>query len=309
MKINSLINAMAKQSWLISVDYFVANALFVSQLLEGKIEVENNTDKNPVYAITNSVRRALYPWHLDNIQPNTVIEVPIVDAMLKHPGPCNHGMTEVEDILLLASQNENITGCILKIDSGGGEAAAVAPVLNGINVFRNSGKKIIAFCDVACSAAYWVAAATDYIIADNTISAGFGSIGVLINYIDAVPYLEKQGYKVHTIYAPESSEKNKAFRLMLEGKYEEITKDVLTPLANKFIADIKSYRKFNVDDNHNVFKGADFNAADSLNIGLIDKIGTYDDCIAFFDSPTPGNLKSKSRISLSKTQIPKIKIT
>jgi protease IV len=282
MKINSLVNAIARQSWLISPEFFSANAFMVAQIMSGKL-VTDDSEPPQILAYNNNVLTAMSSWHLRDLNsPDTILRIPIYGGMMKHEGPCNYGMTNVENLLFAAAANDNIVGVVLDIDSGGGEAGAVPPALAGINAFKAAGKPIVAYCDVACSAAYWTAAATDRIFAANDITATFGSIGAMTQFVDIIPYLESLGYKVHTIYPPESSEKNKAFMLALEGKYEQITSEILSPLAQKFIDSIKALRSFSVDDNHIVFKGATFRANEALSINLIDQIGSFEDALDLF---------------------------
>jgi protease-4 len=115
-----------------------------------------------------------------------------------------------------------------------------------------------------------------------------------------MPYLEKQGYKIHTIYPPESSEKNKAFMLALEGKYDKIIAEHLSPLAQKFIAQMKDLRSFSVDDNHNVFKGATFYAKEAVEIGLADEIASVPQVVEWIlaNAKKSKSSSTKAKISL-----------
>ncbi len=80
----------------------------------------------------------------------------------------------------------------------------------------------------------WAASACSLIIAINDISAELGSIGVMLSFMDIRPMWEKEGVKFHAVYAPESNYKNLPFEKALQGKYDLIKKEELSPLAKRF---------------------------------------------------------------------------
>lgn len=310
MKINALINAIARREWFISPAFLDANAFLLNQVLNGNLEIAADQlptahiiynvsgDKFSQSEISAADSSAMVDFAALS-SPNTIIKIPVIGAMFKYEGLCTWGMENVKDALLEAAQHKNCAGVILDIDSGGGEVAAVAPVIDGIRAMNKAGKPVVALCDVACSAAQWIAAACNYSVASNDISSTFGSIGVMVSFVDVQPFMEKQGYVFHTIYAPESSEKNLAFELALKGEYDKIKNDILSPLAKKFVAEIKSQRTIKVNDDHVVFKGATFNAQTALEIGLIDKIGSVKDCVDFIYAFRPASQKSSAKASFS----------
>jgi len=102
-----------------------------------------------------------------------------------------------------------------------------------------------------------------------------------------VPYWEKEGFKRHDIYAPESDWKNRAFKLALEGKYDEIKQEELSPLAIAFQNAIKATRGNKLKlDVPGLLNGRMFfannekdNSLNAKEVGLIDEVGTLDDAI------------------------------
>jgi protease IV len=96
----------------------------------------------------------------------------------------------------------------------------------------------------------------------------------MISFADMKPYYEKQGVVFHTIYAPESTHKNKAFELALEGKYDLIKAELLSPLARKFQEAVTQQRP-NLDTKvEGIIAGKMFFAQDALKHGMVDGIGT-----------------------------------
>lgn len=216
--------------------------------------------------------------------------IPVKGTMLKYGTYCTYGTEEIAVKMLEAAAHRNISSVVLDIDSGGGSVDAVAPLVQSIIKTRNQAKKpVVASGDLVASAAYWTASACNRIVANNDISAEFGSIGVMMNFWDVKPYYEKQGYVNHTIYAPESDYKNRPFELALEGKYDEIKQEELSPLAKSFQNAVKSYRgdKLNMEI-PGLLNGRMFFASNGkdkkLNakeVGLIDEVGTLDMAVEF----------------------------
>lgn len=222
--------------------------------------------------------QVLAETNFDKAPSGSTAIIPIKGTLIKYGTMSTYGTEEIAAMILEAGAHKNIHNVVTDIDSGGGSVDAVAPVIQAINKVRSVfGKPVIASCDLAASAAYWIASSTDKIVANNDISAEFGSIGVMMSFMDVVPYYEKQGYKFHTIYALESNYKHKEFNLALEGKYEEIQTELLSPLARTFQQAVKSNRgdKLNKEV-EGILNGKMFFGKKAKEIGLIDEIGTLD---------------------------------
>lgn len=199
---------------------------------------------------------------------------PLRGTMLKYGTWCEYGTTEIASYMREAIYHKNISSIVLDIDSGGGSVGAVAPISQVIAEARAQGKPVVAKVDLCCSAAYWAATECDWIVADNNVSAEIGSIGVMISFIDMVPYYEKMGAKFHKIYATQSEHKNQAFELALEEKYELIKAEILDPLAIGFQNQVKARRKDKLNmEVEGLLTGKTFFSSDAKDHGLIDEVG------------------------------------
>jgi len=169
--------------------------------------------------------------------------------------------------------NPQISSIILQLSTPGGTVEGTAQLGE---VIKATNKPIVAFVDeMACSAGYWLASQCDVIVAATT-RAQVGSIGVMLSFADLKPYWEKEGVVFHEIYSSLSSDKNKDFRDLLDGKYDNYRKDVLDPLANDFISAVKSSREIT---DESILKGRVVFADKAIDIGLVDSIGTLEDAI------------------------------
>lgn len=217
-------------------------------------------------------------------EQGSVAIIPLKGAMIKYGDICQYGTTEVAEAILQATANERITGILLDIDSGGGSVDSIKPLTQAIEKARAAGKPVVAAADLCASAAYMVASYCNRIVALNDFSAEFGSIGVMMQFWDIVPFYEKDGYKFHTIYAPESNYKNLPLEKALKGDYKLIQEEELSPLAVAFQNTVKENRgkKLNLKV-EGLLNGRMFYARNQHNkdlsakaVGLIDAVADMD---------------------------------
>lgn len=194
--------------------------------------------------------------------------------MMKEGTMCSYGTEEIAAVIREAADATPIIGIRLDIDSGGGTVDAIAPMLDAIAYSQSKGKPVVASCDLCASAAYYVACHCNRIMANNSLSAEFGSIGVMMQFPDYAKYYEEKGIKIHTIYSNLSTYKNAPFEAARKGEYASIKTEQLDPLARQFQEAVKSHRP-NLDENiEGILNGRMFYAADAKKHGLIDQIGT-----------------------------------
>jgi len=299
VKYNKLYASILKSEWAMMPDAWNSYSIFLKKLADGTIEDLNALEvAKPELVISYFDTKGSRYRHdynnPDNIPKDAVAVVEIIGVFTKYGNLCSYGMTELGAILNSALANPKITGVVLLVDSGGGAANAIAPLSS---VLANREKPVVALGDTVGSAAYWVASQCDYILAENTISSAFGSIGTMISFADIQPKLEKEGIKFHTIYAPESTHKNQAFELAREGKYEMIQREMLSPMAKAFQDHVKQNRgsKLKLDE-PGLLNGKMFFAKDALEVGLIDGIGNMPSAIEKVRS-LASNYKLKKALS------------
>jgi len=280
--------------WFIHYSYALSLGPLVERLLTHK-GADTNRDwfNMPTIDLNHETGRAKLPLMVaneDDIEPvldfsqaeeGSVAIIPLKGVMIKYGDICQYGTTEVAEAIMEAVSNPRISAVILDIDSGGGAINSIKPVTQAIEKLKAAGKPVIAAGDLCASSAYFVASYCDRIIALNDLSAEFGCIGVMMQFVDVQPFYEEQGYKFHTIYAPESSYKNLPFEKALKGDYKLIQEEELSPLAVNFQNTIRKNRgtKLNIEVegllNGRMFYSYNANNAD-LNakaVGLIDGVG------------------------------------
>lgn len=205
-----------------------------------------------------------------------VVVAPLHGALTKYDTCDTYGAVTIAAKMDEFIHDSEVVGFVLDVDSPGGAENAISPLVSAIQRAQAVGKPVIAHCDSCYSAAYWVASQCDAIFADNALS-GFGSIGAYFQILDNRE--DKQtGFKLITIYATESKDKNLAFREALDGKPEKMQEE-LSILMAAFYDALKTGRPSLKTDAEGVLSGAIFKAGKAIELGLADGFGSLDECI------------------------------
>lgn len=270
-----LIRSILSSPWMVDERTAHAAMPMVLRLLKGEeVTVQPVTDLRPYAYSVQSQQQARY-YDLANAPAGSVAVHRIIGLVTKHDGMCSKGTETLMREMARADAMNNIAGHLLEIDSGGGEGTNIATVARFID--EKIDKPVIAWVSgTAASAAYWIAASADGIYAAEKTDM-IGSIGVMVRFADFREYYEKEGIKMHEIYAEQSDLKNADFRAALDGDYDTLRNDFLNPYAESFIDAIRKLRPEVKDDQ--AFRGKIFRADQAVDNSLIDGIMSYDDAV------------------------------
>ena len=215
----------------------------------------------------------------ENAPRNSIAIINIVDAITKYDTDCGPaGAQTKSEILQRADANSDIKGIILNIDSPGGEGYAA---INLSDTIKKLETPVIAFInDIAASAAYMIASATDYVVA-NTEMAKIGSIGTYVTLADYTEFYKLRGIRLVDVYADKSSDKNKAYKSALEGDLSLLKKDV-NKFNEKFLQEVRQNRASLNTDENTWGTGKLFSADEAFTLGLIDDIASWEDTVQSF---------------------------
>lgn len=211
-----------------------------------------------------------------------------------------------------ALDNDQVKSILFDVDSPGG--VALGPMEMAQAIFKARGKKPIwSYVGRNCSsAAYWLASATEKIIANP--SALLGSIGV----VTTIPVQEEpdsEGYKNIEVVSSNAGRKRPDPRTA-EGMAE--IKRELDDLESQFIESVARFRSTTIDSVKNDFgQGGVLIGANAVASGMADEIGSYEETLAKLNQKFSTNKKinfmSKESIERSaitadfiKTEFPDI---
>jgi serine protease SohB len=177
------------------------------------------------------------------------------------------------DAIILKSNPEDEV--LIKITSPGGAVSGYGLVASQINRLKVAGIKVTAVVDTVAASGGYMAA----VVADEIVAAPFamvGSIGVVANVMIYEDFLKNFGVESRVYTAGESKRSVVPTRIPTpeeEAKLKKQLEDIHTNFKNHVLG----YRP-DVDESK-VFTGEAFLAADALNLGLVDRIGTSDELL------------------------------
>ncbi len=182
------------------------------------------------------------------------------------------------ELLEVKQTNEdNYKGILLKINSPGGTAGTSEELAKLVFSLREKVPVVTSIGDSACSGAYMIAAASNYIFA-NTLS-WTGSIGVIMMLPNFQELSKKLGVSFKTIKAGKMKDLGNPYREMTPE--EELYLENLVKAAHEeFINFIKLTRP-NAINLKELADGRILDARTALENNLIDKLGTEDDALTF----------------------------
>lgn len=263
-----------QQVWHIEPQRARALLPLVISFLEGKIDPEQfKSEVRPAYVKPGVTMQTASTGELpDAMQEGLIAVIPVSGVMVKYSPWYNPGgMKDVATWFSAAAANENVDAIILHIDSPGGMVDGTQEL---VDLFAACPKPVISFVDgCMASAAYLVGCTADEIIAMNDTCV-IGSIGTMWSSLDIIPLLEKFGAKYYEAYADASTDKNAEWKQMEKGNDKPLKENMLNPLNENFIANVKKYRGDKI--NENVLSGAAQLAQLALRNGLIDAIGSFE---------------------------------
>jgi len=293
--LHSLINGR----WFIDKPYGHSLLPSLFSILEGKNLSVKSEEREPEVFISSKKLELVAASGFDSGSNDSeyVAIINLKDPIYKYNQECGPSGTKSKmQGMKSYAQDPNCIGVVLDIDSGGGQVSGTPEFYDFIASFK---KPVVAYTDgLMCSAAYYIGSAASHIIANKRADA-IGSIGVMVSFIDFSGIYEKQGARLITEYATQSTEKNKAFEELLKGNPELYIKTELDPIAEEFINDIKAVRP-GIDPS--VFKGGTWNAQESLDKKLIDAIGTLQDAVnKVFELSNTGNTNNNNNSNKKKS--------
>jgi signal peptide peptidase SppA len=172
-----------------------------------------------------------------------------------------------------ALEDEGVKAIVLDFDSPGGMVDGIKEL--GDFIYESRGKKPIKsyISGMGMSAAYWIAAAADEVIAFDT--AHVGSIGVWTAHYDISKLYEKEGVNKTYIYAGKYKVMgHEAAPLNKESK--EYLQSFPDKFYSIFVSDVARYRGVSIEKVlKDMADGKQFVGDDALKAGLVDRIGSF----------------------------------
>lgn len=185
-------------------------------------------------------------------------------------GPIMDVSKTLEDIQK-AKEDKNIKGILFVVNSPGGAVAPSVELAYAIKELKEIKPVVVYASGVIASGSYYASIWADKIIANP--GSIVGSIGVIMQGVNAEELMEKIGISTQTVKAGKYKESGTPTRKWFDYEEKQL-QDVINDTYKMFISDVASARNLDVK-NHTLFADAKiFTSKQAKEVGLVDEIAT-----------------------------------
>ncbi|MBT3282424.1 signal peptide peptidase SppA [archaeon] len=171
-----------------------------------------------------------------------------------------------------AKNSPNIKAIIFEINSPGGGGVASDEVGQAIKESNLTTVSVIR--EMGTSGAYWIASATDHIIANRMSLTG--SIGVIGSYLDFSGLLEDFNITYKRFVAGKYKDIRSPMR-EITNEESKIYQGILDKMHDFFITEVAANRGLSEKETRELATGLFYLGSEALELGLIDELGTIED--------------------------------
>jgi protease-4 len=174
--------------------------------------------------------------------------------------------------LISAEKNPGVKAIIIRVNSGGGSAAASQEIFEELKKIKKP--VVVSVGDICASGAYYISCAADKIVANR--SSSIGSIGVIMQITNLEELYKKLGITYTTIKAGKYKDAGSPDRPLTDEE-QGLLQEQTFKVYDQFINDVAQSRNIPVEKVKEIATGWVYLGTEALDLGLIDKIGTYKD--------------------------------
>ena len=198
----------------------------------------------------------------------------------------NIGIVEINGMILSSKKiiqdiktfrdDDAIKAIILRVDSPGGGIGPSQEIYREIMKTRMDKKIITSIGSVAASGGYYIACATEKIVANpGTIT---GSIGVIMEYANIMEIAKKIGISPVVIKSGQFKDMGSPLRALKDSE-KKLLQALVDELHLQFVTDAAKARGMDVDTMAMLSDGRVYSGQNALSLKLIDRLGNLDDAV------------------------------
>jgi protease-4 len=185
----------------------------------------------------------------------------------------------ITEYIKMASDNPNIKAIIFEIDSPGGSAVASDEIAAAI---KKVNKTTVAWIrEIGASGGYWVASATDHIVAHRMSITG--SIGVISSYLEFSRLLENYNVTYERLVAGKYKDIGSPFK-ELTGEERDLFQGELDIIHEYFIDEVAANRNLSKKQVKDMATGMFFLGSQAMDMGLVDELGGKEEAVAYVEN-------------------------
>jgi protease IV len=198
-------------------------------------------------------------------------------ALIRVEGVILDSQATITDLKRFA-ENPYVKAIVLRIDSPGGGVVPSQEIFDAVQRVRNKNNKAVvaSMGTVAASGGYYIAAATDRIIANpGTLT---GSIGVIMETANVEGLLKKIGVEGIVVKSGKFKDVGSPLRKMTDEE-QALLQSVMDDVHKQFIDAVAEGRAMEVDTVQALADGRIFTGRQAKEAKLVDELGNLDDAI------------------------------
>jgi protease-4 len=200
---------------------------------------------------------------------------------------------DVIDQLKKYSKNASVKAIVLRIDSPGGAVVPSQEIYEEIRKakLQNNQKVVVSMGTVAASGGYYIASASDKIVANpGTLT---GSIGVIMEFASVEQLMDKLGIKSEVVKSGARKDVGNFMRSMTPDE-KTYLQGVLNDVHEQFVDAVSLGRKMKREDVWKLADGSVYTGRQAKRMGLVDELGDLEDAIKL--AGKLGNIQGEPKV-------------
>jgi len=180
------------------------------------------------------------------------------------------GSDTIAEAFERAREDESIDAVVFRIDSPGGSDVASDVIWREATLTRGKKPVVVSMADVAASGGYWIATASDAIVAEPTTVTG--SIGIYAGKFNLAGLYDKIGVSTDGVGSSANADFFSSSRSFTPEERETLRR-ILESGYRAFLERVAESRKKTTDEVHSVAQGRVWSGRDAKELGLVDELG------------------------------------
>lgn len=174
------------------------------------------------------------------------------------------------------AEREDVSAVVVRIDSPGGAVGPSQEIYSEVLRLRKKKPVVASMGAIAASGGYYIAAAADKIVANpGTLT---GSIGVIVEFINAEELLTKIGLKGYVVKSGKYKDVGSPFR-SIDKDEEKLIQAVIDDVHGQFVEAVAKGRKKKTEEVALIADGRVLSGSQAKALGLVDEFGGLQDAI------------------------------
>jgi len=193
------------------------------------------------------------------------------------PGGLGYATSEeISKSIQDAVDDKNVKAIVLRINSPGGTPAAAQEIVTEIKKAQEHIPVVVSMGDVAASAAYYISAPADHIIANPDTMTG--SIGVIWVFENSSEYFDNEGVDFYVAKSGDFKDMGANWRGLSDAE-RQYSEEVVMEVFERFVDEIASGRGLSRSEVKDLADGRIYTGSRAVELGLVDETGNLYDAI------------------------------